>query len=337
MTTQTINLPLRGTSRIRDARSQDLKTTMNPNLTASYEAARTVARHDAGPMFHALSLALPRERRLGAYAVSAFFRHVKEALGRAKTEEERYAARLELEEDLPEIFAGRTIGQRADWIPAFADTVERFAIPRQYFEDMIRGIVLETAEDLRMESWKDLREYCYYTAGSLALIMARLFDLRDERGEESAVCLGVGMQLTRMCRDVGRDLKAGRVLIPRSELREFGISEEDLQAGRISAEFRHMMAYQLDRARSYYLRAEEGIPLLGSFSGRFCAWMARYLYAGIHGRIERGGYDTLRRRVRTNPSDKLALVLRAVAKVLRPRPLDPEFFRHHEVEFSHAP
>jgi phytoene synthase len=174
-------------------------------------------------------------------------------------------------------------------------------------------------------------------AGAVGLIMARIFDLQDDRGEEAAVCLGVAMQLTNICRDVGEDLSKGRIYLPQSELREFGVSEEDLLAGRVTPEYQNLMAFQLDRARSYYARAEEGIPLLGSPSGRLCVRLMRFVYAGIHGRIERARYDNLHRRVSTSLLEKMALTVRAIGHALHPRPLDPEFFRHSGVELSHAP
>ena len=338
MASFTVNLHAKGSIRLKQFGSRSFlkPDAMNAQLNASFEAARAVTRRNAAS-FYFCSRALPRDRRQAAYAIYAFCRHVDDAIDHAKTDEERYAARQTLEEDLPEIFAGRAIGQEAAWIPSFAETVEAYRIPRQYFEDLIHGVCLDAQPRVRIQTWMELREYTYYVAGVVGLIMARIFDLKDERGEEAAVCLGVAMQLTNICRDVGEDLRNNRIYLPLSELREFGVSEEDLLAGRVTAEYQNLMAFQLDRARTYYARAEEGIPLLGSPSGRFCVWLMRYVYAGIHGRIERLKYDNLHRRASTSAVDKLLLSLRAIGNSLRPRPLDPDFFRHSGVELSHAP
>jgi len=311
------------------------KKKMSSELAASFNAAREITRRNA-TSFYVCSLALPKAQRQAAYAVYAFCRYVDDAVDRAEGPAEMYAAKEALHEDLPEFFAGRTAAG-LPWVRAFSETVHQFQIPRRYFEDLIHGVCLDARESVRVQTWVELREYSYFVAGAVGLIMARIFDLQDERWEEAAVCLGVAMQLTNILRDVGEDLQRDRIYLPKAEMDMFGVSEEDLRAGKITPQYREMIAYQMDRARSYYVRAEEGIPLLRSRSGRFCVWLMRFVYAGINRKIEVLHYDNLHHRAKTNLWDKLDLAMRALKNHFAPRPLDPEFFRRGGLELSHTP
>ena len=60
-------------------------------------------------------------------------------------------------------------------------------------------------------------------------------------------------------RDVREDWQLGRVYLPQDELASFGVSEDDIAAGRLTSAWQALMAYQSARARGYL---EEGLSLL---------------------------------------------------------------------------
>ena len=70
------------------------------------------------------------------------------------------------------------------------------------------------------------------------------------------------MQLTNILRDMKEDAARGRLYLPQQELRDFGVSEEDILAGRQSEQFRALMRYQTRRARKYFASGTRLLPLL---------------------------------------------------------------------------
>src|SRR5207245_11492498 len=67
-------------------------------------------------------------------------------------------------------------------------------------------------------------------------------------------------QLTTMLRDVQADARAGRVYVPQEDLRRFGVSAEDLAAGRYTPRFVELMTWEAARAHRYYDRAWAALP-----------------------------------------------------------------------------
>src|SRR5690625_7078009 len=64
------------------------------------------------------------------------------------------------------------------------------------------------------------------------------------------------MQLTNILRDVGEDLNRNRIYLPKSELEQFGITENKLFERRCDETFKNFMRLQIKRARYYFKSAE---------------------------------------------------------------------------------
>ena len=71
-----------------------------------------------------------------------------------------------------------------------------------------------------------------------------------------------GLQLANFWQDVARDRAIGRVYLPEEDRKRFGYSDVDLFAGRCTSQFRELMRFQVDRARSFFDRGEALVPLM---------------------------------------------------------------------------
>ena len=109
--------------------------------------------------------------------------------------------------------------------------------------------------------------YCFRVASVVGLIMTHIFGVSDQEGFVHAAELGTAMQLTNILRDVGEDLKLGRIYLPMNEVLEMGLKEEDLRKGQVTPRMRELLKFQIARARHYYARAEEGIAMLTNDDG----------------------------------------------------------------------
>lgn len=263
------------------------------DLSSSYAAAREITREHART-FHFASHVLGPAVQRDAFAVYACCRSIDDAVDRAAARGEKVRPEV-AGEILKRAYGSGGDGAGEEWMPAFRETATRKKIRRKWFEDLALGVAGD-AGPVDLQTWDELDRYCYRVAGTVGLMMMRVFGLEDETAEPRALDLGRGMQLTNILRDVAEDAAAGRVYLPAEERREYGVEREDLLQGRPSGRWKEFMEFQVGRAREQYRRSEPGIGQLTAGGPRLATWLMRELYAGILDPIEASGYDVFSRR-----------------------------------------
>jgi len=197
-------------------------------------------------------------------------------------------------------------------LPAFHDTVQRYRIPHQYFHEMIDGVSSDL-EPRHIQTFDQLYRYCYQVASVVGLTTVHIFGFDRPEALRLAEKCGVAFQLTNILRDVREDAERGRIYLPHEDLKRFGVSPEDLKAGRQSPEFIALMRFEAARARAYY---EASRPLLGMVHRRSrpSLWALIEIYSRLLRKIEASNYDVLSRRIGLSTAEKWWIVLRAVAR-----------------------
>ena len=76
--------------------------------------------------------------------------------------------------------------------------------------DLFDGIEMDLDENVIINSKKDLLIYSYRVAGTVGLMMSKIFKVEDKEALRGAIDLGVAMQLTNIARDVVEDKKNKR-------------------------------------------------------------------------------------------------------------------------------
>jgi phytoene synthase len=122
---------------------------------------------------------------------------------------------------------------------------------------------------------------------------------------------GIAFQLTNILRDIREDADRGRIYLPAEDLRRFGVSEEDLRAGKRNPAFLALMRYETARARACYQESRPLLDLIHPRSRR-SLWALVSIYSRLLERIESGGYDVFSRRVRLSAVEKSWIVVRAL-------------------------
>ena len=114
----------------------------------------------------------------------------------------------------------------------------------------------------------------------------------------------MALQLTNILRDVGEDLRVGRMYLPLEDLARFGVTEEDLArenreagAGVRSERVRALLEHQAARARIYFARATRALPE-AERRAVLAAEIMRTIYQETLRRIEAGGCDVFTKVVR---------------------------------------
>jgi phytoene synthase len=174
--------------------------------------------------------------------------------------------------------------------------VREFGLPRGPLEDVIDGVEMDLAQT-RYETFDRLAEYCRRVASAVGLVCVEIFGYQDNAARGYAVDLGMALQLTNIIRDVAADLRSGRIYLPAEDLARFGVSEDELRAGRVTPAVRELLRFECDRARAYYAKAAAGLPARDRRS-LLAAEIMGAVYFEILRRIEKSGYDVFSRKIR---------------------------------------
>jgi phytoene synthase len=278
-------------------------------LGTSYEACRRLhASH--GRSYYLATKLLPAGVRPAVHALYGFARVADEVVDDVTSSlsvQEKAAALASLRA------AVLTGDASVEVAPAVHDTLRRYAIPFRHLEDFLAAM----EQDLTVASYSTYDDLLAYTHGSAAVVGVQLTHVFGTvvplpLAAPYAADLGVAMQLTNFLRDVGEDLDRGRVYLPQEDLDRFGVTVNQLRARVVDDAFRALMAFEVERTRSLYRTAAQGIRLL-SPAARPCVEAALSLYAGILDAVERSGYRVLDRRVSVGPGRRAVLVGRALA------------------------
>lgn len=183
--------------------------------------------------------------------------------------------------------------------------LEQFPMPKDYFIAMIEGCEMDLYKH-RYETFEELYQYCHRVASITGLMCIEIFTYLSPQTREYAVNLGIALQLTNILRDLGEDARRGRIYLPREDLRRFGYGEEDLMNGVVNDNFRALMAFECDRARSYYRKAEEFLAEEDRPTMTAALTMGR-IYFRLLEQIERLNYDVFNHEIRLHRPERFLI------------------------------
>jgi len=265
-------------------------------VEAAYAEVERLTRREARNFAYGI-MVLPRPKRQAIAAIYAFARQVDDlADGELPVVEKRTRLR--------ELHAALDSAPGEDAIlVALADARSRYPIPDHALHDLVDGGLQDTEQD-RYADFVELHGYCQHVAGAVGIACVAVYGSEEV---ERAATLGVALQLINIARDVREDWELGRVYLPQDELSAYGVSEADIAAGRVGAEWRALMAFHASRARAYL---DDGLQLLSSLDARSSACVATFagLYRATLDRIEARGFDVFESSVRLSPLTKLRIV-----------------------------
>jgi phytoene synthase len=245
--------------------------------------------------FYYSFLALPADKRNAIVAVWDFCRAVDDAVDEPGERDPARALR-EWREEVARLYDGGEPATKQG--RQLRPYVSQFNLPRTAFEDLIDGVAMDL-QRTRYDTFEELRQYCLRVASAVGLICVEIFGYRNLQTRDYAIDLGIALQLTNIIRDVGTDLKRGRLYIPTQDLERFGCTEADLRAGVVTENVRQLLAYEADRARQFYRKASAALPQPDARRLVAARIMGAIYYDTLRA-IERAGYDVFRQDVRVS-------------------------------------
>ena len=191
------------------------------SLKADLAWCEAVIREHSGSFYRAFSQ-LPEARAQAVFAIYAFCRLVDDSIDVA-----RDVASLDHIAGQLQAFADGQTPDEPLW-RALRWAFSTFQLELSPFWEMIEGQRQDV--DFHQPGTKEeLLHYCYLVAGTVGLmILPLLVENLTPQVRETAVELGLAMQLTNILRDIGSDYRLGRIYLPADELTRRGLKNEDL-------------------------------------------------------------------------------------------------------------
>ena len=253
--------------------------------------------------FYIASHFLPRALRESASGLYAFCRIADDLVDLG---DDPRQALVTLHQRLDQIYDGRPDNHPIDRV--LSQIVIDHKLPRGLLDALLEGFKWDTEG----RDYHTLAEVCDYgarVAGTVGVMMAVLMGVKDHATLARAADLGVAMQLTNICRDVGEDARAGRLYLPRDLMREAGMDPEAFLCNPVpSPQLIQVLQKLLAEAERRYQLADEGIRQLPR-SCRPGILAARRLYAEIGLTVVKNNYDSIGQRAVVSRARKLQILI----------------------------
>ena len=131
--------------------------------------------------------------------------------------------------------------------------IDKYSLRPEMLEEIIEGVEMDLSIT-RYATFEDLRVYCYRVASAVGLVSIEIFGYRNPACKEYAIQLGLALQMTNIIRDVGKDLRDGRIYLPAEDLARFDYSETELKDRQYNERFVRLMEFEAKARKRVFLR-----------------------------------------------------------------------------------
>jgi hydroxysqualene synthase len=194
---------------------------------------------------------------------------------------------------------------------ALADAILVHRLPLGLFEDLLSAFRQDVTVK-RHRTWPDLLDYCSRSANPVGRLVLRVAGYEDASLDRASDALCTALQLTNFWQDMARDWAIGRLYVPLEERDRAGAREADLDAGRVTPEWRAALQASADRTRALFA---DGRPVCDGVRGRLRLELRVTWLGGqrILDRLQAVDFDVFKTRPVIGPRDALPLLWRAAA------------------------
>ena len=286
-------------------------------LKKDYAYCEKVIKASSKSFYTAFSK-LPKDKAKAVYAIYAFCRQADDTVDANEPLALKKENLAILEAELKEFEKGKTPNHPM-W-RALRDVFNRYAMTTSPFYDQLEG----QKRDLDFQEITDLaalKDYSYYVAGSVGLMLLPILATKSgitESLKESAVSLGVAMQITNILRDVGEDYRENkRVYLPTELLDRHQVDlAQNVEKGPDN-NFIALWEELAEESSRGYVAFEDSITHYDS-DCRFPVLVSSKLYSGIMDSVRKNNYDCLSKRNYVPEARMMELILET-RKILKKR------------------
>jgi len=190
--------------------------------------------------------------------------------------------------------------------------LNKYSIAPKTPEEIIAGVEMDLDKS-RYATFEELRLYCYRVASAVGLVSIEIFGYRNPACKSYAVELGLALQMTNIIRDVGKDLRNGRIYLPQEDLARFDYPEAELRDLQYNDRFIRLMEFEAARAREFFTRAAGLLPREDRRSMVAAEIMAS-VYRTLLRRIEMDKFRVFEKEYRLSKLEKAGRIMAQLLK-----------------------
>ncbi len=184
--------------------------------------------------------------------------------------------------------------------------IAKYELTPAMLEEIIAGVEMDLRK-VRYANFAELRVYCYHVASAVGLVSIQIFGYKNPRCKDYAIDLGLALQTTNIIRDVGKDMRSGRIYLPQDEMARFGYTENDLLGAKHNESFIALMQFQAQRSEKFYDSAAALLPTEDRAS-MVAAEIMNAVYRKLLRKIEADQFRVFEKEYRLNRVQKTALI-----------------------------
>ena len=188
---------------------------------------------------------------------------------------------------------------------ALHDTIGRFQLPVQLFDDLLDAFVQDVTTT-RYDTWAGVLDYCRRSANPVGRLVLRLSGYRNDALDRASDAVCSALQLTNFWQDLAIDWSRGRLYVPAEIWRQYNADPQALNSGVITPEWRAALT---ECARRTHALFADGRAVCDGVRGRL-RYELRATWLGgsrILTRLEQSGFDVFANRPALGAADAIVI------------------------------
>ena len=141
----------------------------------------------------------------------------------------------------PGASAGQVLSGDDQIFIALHDTIDRFSLPMQLFDDLLNAFVQDVGTT-RYSTWADVLDYCRRSANPVGRLVLRLSGYHDARLDAASDAVCTALQLTNFWQDLAIDWSRGRLYVPEEIWRAHDADVASLDANHMTPQWTAALA-----------------------------------------------------------------------------------------------
>ena len=223
-------------------------------LKDAYTSCEKVIATNSKSFYKAFSL-LPKEKRKAVWAVYTFCRTVDDIVDEGLNSEEELE---QFKSNFENFLTGAYDSENPMWV-ALAHVFENYDMDVEAFRGLITGQEMDLTIN-RYRTMEELLNYSYHVASTVGLMLLPILAPgKTSILKEGAISLGYAMQITNILRDIGEDLKLGRIYLPEEIMGKYELCEDELRSEIVTPQFIAVWEELASKAEFHYKKAFETI------------------------------------------------------------------------------
>ena len=192
----------------------------------------------------------------------------------------------------------------------FNDTKVKKNLSVENFRNLLRAFRQDITKK-RYENYEELQRYCENSANPVGRIILEIYNIRNKDAIKHSDEICTALQLTNFYQDVSIDYQKGRIYIPQNDMKNFLVSEKDIQSKEHSKNFIELMKFEIKRTKELF---NEGRKILDYLPFRLKIQIQATIYGGeaILNKIEKLNFDVTNQNPKLNKNDFVKIFFKAV-------------------------